>query len=173
MREGEATADRSVSLDAIFRENYAWLQRWLSRRVRPHQSAEDIAAETIARVVALSAQSAIREPRALMVTIARRILYDLSQKHDLHRAYEAALVHLPPALEPSAEERVITIQALQEIERKLRPLPYKARCAFLLYELDGMRHAEIAEVLGVSVSMVRKYIASAFRTCIEGALDHE
>jgi RNA polymerase sigma-19 factor, ECF subfamily len=168
MSDAELTADQAKQLDAMFRQDYDWLQHWLRRYTRTGHSAEDIAAETIARMAALARSTMIREPRAMMTTIARRIVYDLSARHDLQRAYEDALTHLPVALEPSAEERMIIQEALYEIDRRLKNIPEKARCAFLLYEVDGMRQAEIAAVLQVSISMVRKYIASAMRHCYAG-----
>ena len=42
-------------------------------------------------------------------------------------------------------------------------LPPNARRALLMSRIDGMTFAEIAAVLGVSESMVAKYIAQALR----------
>ena len=173
MSEAELTSAQARALDTVFREDYLWLQNWLRRYSRAGHSAEDIASETFARLVALARSTQIREPRAMMTTIARRIVYDLSARHVLQRAYEETLAHLPAALEPSAEERMIIQEALFEIDRRLRKLPHKARSAFLLYELDGMRQADIAQVLGVSVSMVRKYVAAALKACYAGWEDDE
>ncbi|CAO4152174.1 hypothetical protein PKCBPO_03622 [Methylorubrum thiocyanatum] len=70
---------------------------------------------------------------------------------------------LPEALEISAEERLILIQALQAVEAMLSTLSYKARTAFLRSQIQGTPYAEIADELGVSVSMVRKYVAQGLR----------
>lgn len=46
-------------------------------------------------------------------------------------------------------------------------LPIAVRRAFLLCQLEGLGHAEIAARLGVSVGSVRQYIARALRQCLE------
>lgn len=154
-------------MDGIFRTHYGWLCRWVSGRTPLGHLPEDIAAEAMLRITRVAAQEAIQEPRAMLTVIARRIMCDLRARSDLQHAYEDAIRHLPAILEPSAEERLVATQMLAQIERALQPLSVRARTAFLLSQVDGLRHAEIAQTLGVSVSMVRKYIASAMRRCYE------
>ncbi|MNY46243.1 putative RNA polymerase sigma factor FecI [compost metagenome] len=48
-------------------------------------------------------------------------------------------------------------------------LSAKARAAFLYSQIDGLTHKEIATALGVSVSMVRQYIAQALQRCYAAA----
>ncbi len=159
-------------MDAIFRNHYAWLHRWLNARTPNGHSPEDVASETLVRMTQFAAREVIVEPRAMMTTIARRVLYDLRARNDLWIAYETAILHLPAALEPSPEERLLAVEALRRIDRILQPLSFKARSAFLLSQIDGFRHADIAEMLGLSVSMVRKHIAAAMKACyLDFALD--
>ena len=98
---------------------------------------------------------------------------DLRAKDIVRLQYAAAVAHLPPALEPSAEDRLIILEALRRIERVLRPVSAKARTAFLLSQIDGLRHAEIAERLGISVSMTRKHIAAVMQRCYHEFQDDE
>ncbi|GAA4216920.1 RNA polymerase sigma factor [Sphingomonas endophytica] len=153
--------------EEIFRLHYDWLRRWLRPRTRLSDHVDEVAAETMVRIVRVVGQQAIREPRAIMTVIARRLLLDLNDKDALRRHYEAAIAHLPPALEPSAEERMIILEALQRIEHVLKPLSVKTRSALLLSHVDGLRHAEIAQRLGLSVSMIRRHIATAMRACYQ------
>ena len=55
----------------------------------------------------------------------------------------------------------------------LTGLGSKVREAFLLSQLQGLRYSEIAERLGVSVSMVKKYMAKATEHCLLYALELE
>ena len=57
----------------------------------------------------------------------------------------------------------MALEALVEIDRLLDGLPPKVRKAFLLSQLEGLRHGEIAECLQVSVSSVRQYLARAMQ----------
>ena len=98
-------------------------------------------------------------------TIARGLLIDHFRRSALERAYLDELGQLPQAIQPSAEEQALALDALREIDRLLGQLSSNARAAFLHNRLDGMGHAEIAERLGVSVSRVRQYLAQGLRQC--------
>jgi RNA polymerase sigma factor (sigma-70 family) len=52
-------------------------------------------------------------------------------------------------------------QSLNVVIAVLEELDERTRDAFILHRLEGMKHAEIAELLGVSVSSVEKYIIKA------------
>jgi len=66
---------------------------------------------------------------------------------------------------PSSEQRAEFIEALERIADALEALPEKPRRAFIRFRLEGRSQAEIAAELGVSVSMVKKYIARALLHC--------
>ena len=91
------------------------------------------------------------------------------RRRDLERAYLETLAQLPQALSPSPEERALALEALCEIDAMLDGLPVPVRRAFLLCQLEGQTHADIAKTLGVSVGSVRLYIARALRQCLEFA----
>ncbi len=52
-------------------------------------------------------------------------------------------------------------QRIQQVAEVLRKLPYKCRRAFILHRFEGRTHTEIARELGVSRSMVEKYLIRA------------
>jgi RNA polymerase sigma-70 factor (ECF subfamily) len=51
------------------------------------------------------------------------------------------------------------------LESAIKELSVKCRTALLLNRLEGKTHAEIARTLGVSESMVAKYIVQALKHC--------
>ena len=61
------------------------------------------------------------------------------------------------------------IQVLYEVDKLLSTLPVKAANAFVMAVIKGYTDKEIANRLGVSDHMVRKYIARVMLECI--ALD--
>ena len=67
---------------------------------------------------------------------------------------------------PSPEERLQLLQTLDALDIMLNGLPYKVRKSFLLCQLEGLTHRQIAEQLGVSQSSVRQYIARALLQCM-------
>ena len=89
------------------------------------------------------------------------------RRKDLERAYLETLASLPASSAPSPEARALALEALLEIDVMLDALPIAVRRAFLLCQLEGLGHAEIAARLRVSVGSVRQYIARALRQCLE------
>ncbi|MDX5627937.1 MULTISPECIES: sigma-70 family RNA polymerase sigma factor [unclassified Brenneria] len=152
-------------LSLIFRSDYRWLTDRLRRRIAYGCEAEDVASEAFLRLASLPDLASVQEPRAMLTTLAKRVLYENWRKRDLEKAYFAALANKPELYHPSPEEQQLLMEALLTIDQALEGLSIKARQAFLYSQLDGMTYADIAEKLGVSVSMVRKYIAKALTNC--------
>ncbi|THF66172.1 sigma-70 family RNA polymerase sigma factor [Pseudothauera nasutitermitis] len=153
------------SIDALYRDHHGWLQGWLRRKLGCGHQAADLAQDTFVSLLARPCQP--DEPRAYLLTIARRLVFETWRRRDLERAWLAQLATLPEACAPSEEERAIVLEALLAIDALLDGLSPKARRAFLLSQLEGLTHARIAEELGVSVSRVRQYIAQALARCYE------
>lgn len=123
--------------------------------------AEDIASEAFVQLAQYGKLEQVREPRALLTTIAKRVLFETWRRRDLEQAYLETLAQAPHPTYPSPEERALIIEALVAVEAALDSLPVKARRAFLYSQLDAMTYAEIAKALGVSASMVRQYMTQA------------
>ncbi|AST34750.1 sigma-70 family RNA polymerase sigma factor [Ralstonia solanacearum] len=148
-----------------FRQHYAWLAGRMGRKTGCRFGAEDLASEAFAQLLQMPDWQGVREPRALLTTIAQRLLYDIWRRRDLELAYQAWAAAQPEATLPSPEERALVLEALATIDRLLDGLPVKARTAFLYSQLDGLTYPEIAERLNVSVRMVQKYMTQAMRLC--------
>ena len=158
---------RDSRFSAIYKNDHPWLERRLVNGLRNREDAEDVAGEAFTQLLCLPALEHLHEPRAMLITIARRITWRLWRRRELENAWLEVLRLQPEALEPSAEERVQTLQSLHVLDTALDGLSSKARMAFLYSQLDGMTHAEIATRLKVSPTMVRKYIVQALRRCCE------
>lgn len=151
-------------LESTYRDHRGWLVAWLQRRVGDVHEASDLAQDTFLRLVGRG-QEEYREPRAFLATVARSVLIDRSRRLSLERAYLDTLALMPEPTMPSPEERAIALQMLEQVDRMLDGLAAKVRSAFLLAQLDGLAYKDIAVRLGVSVSSVEKYIATALRHC--------
>src|SRR5471032_3369986 len=151
----------------MFKSDYSWLCARVGRAMGCPHGAQDIASETFLRVLALPDPLAIREPRALLTTIARRLVYEGWRRQDLERAYLESLALAPALVHPSPEDRALVIEALLAVDRLLNGLSAKAKAAFLYHQLDGLTYSEIGERLGVSTSRVQQYMADAFKRCYQ------
>lgn len=65
------------------------------------------------------------------------------------------------AFEKSPEQLLITAEVFKEIENSINQLPPKCKLIFKLVKEDGLKYAEAAEVLGVSVKSIEAQVATA------------
>jgi RNA polymerase sigma factor (sigma-70 family) len=160
-----ASAARDHFLGGEFRRSYGWLTACVHRLVGSRNDAEDLAASAFTELAGLDDVSHIRQPRALLTTIARRLTYEFWRRRDLERDYLAELALAPELFDASPEAVFEAVEELLRLDAALARISAKAREAFILSQFEELGYAEIAQRLGVSVSMVRKYIAQALTAC--------
>ncbi len=154
-------------VSALYCEHHGWLLAWLRRKLGCGHQAADVAHDTFLRILGTpTVLPTLREPRAYLVTTARRLLIDDARRRVIEQAYLDALAVVAAADGgPSTEQVVETVQSLVRIEAALQDLSAKAQQAFLLHYLEGLPHAEVAAALGVSTRMVQKYLVQALVCC--------
>jgi RNA polymerase sigma-70 factor (ECF subfamily) len=156
---------REQFLAVEFRRSYGWLTGCMHRLVGSRFDAEDLAASAFTELAGMESVPEVRQPRALLTTIARRLTYEFWRRRDLERAYLAALALAPEAHAPSPETVHETVEDILRIDLALQGLSRKAREAFIMSQFEGLPYADIAARLDVSASMVRKYVAQALCRC--------
>jgi RNA polymerase sigma-70 factor (ECF subfamily) len=66
---------------------------------------------------------------------------------------------------PSEEEKAIILETLVELDQLLDGLPAPVRRAFLMSQVDGLSHGDIASALGISIATVKRHINKAALRC--------
>lgn len=158
-----AAQDRSLT--QFYEAHNDWLQGWLRKRIGCSHDAADLSQDTFIQIVSARNVAQIEEPRAFLVTLARRVIYNFWRRRDVERAYLAELAHLPEALVPSEEDRALVLEALQQIDAVLGALKPRVREVFFLNQLHALSYREIGEQTGMPVITVRRYMAQAMRAC--------
>ena len=151
----------------LYYSHHGWLFAWLRKKMGCRDTAADLSHDTFVRLMAGRELDNIREPRAYLMRIAHSLMVNHVRRKEIERACMEALAALPELYAPDPEARTLLLEALVEIDIMLGSLSAKARQAFLLSQLEGLGYAEIAERLGVSVSMVKKYMFQAIRLCMQ------
>jgi RNA polymerase sigma-70 factor (ECF subfamily) len=157
---------RDGELAWIAARYYATVVRFFKRRSRSPEDAVDLAQDTFARLSAADLRE-IRKPASFLFTTALNLLRDRARSARMRQeecnvsAEEAQLVC--PA--PQADRVLDGEQRLRVLEAALRELSPKCRAVFVLFHFDEMPQRDIADRLGISVSMVEKYVRRALSHC--------
>jgi len=154
--------NRALVSSLVLRCGYR-LNRFLLTRVRNAADVPDIAQEVYLRMLRVTAES-IHNPEAYLFTVALHVVQQHSLRQSLMPLGEALaeMDHPPEAVaEHDPLQSAATDQFAESLERALDQLPPKARAAFILHRRDGKTPEEIAECLGISRAMVKKYILKA------------
>ncbi|MBB6520660.1 RNA polymerase sigma factor [Pseudoteredinibacter isoporae] len=104
-------------------------------------------------------------------TLASRTTLDYLRKHKswLKLVFSQEEESIPEAHGPSLEQDNIELSSLDKL---LCRLPERARVVFTLHGVEGYRHVEIAEMLGISSGASRAQYHRA-RNLLQEWLDHE
>jgi len=154
----------------LYRQQHSWLTRWLRLRLNCSQSAADLAQDTFLRLLNKQHVPQLHAPRTFLAKVAQSVLCNHLRRQKLERAYLEALATLPEQVAPSLETQAILLETLIALDAALDGLERPVREAFLLSQVDGLGHADIAERLAVSITTVKRYIVKAGALCI--MLDH-
>lgn len=133
--------------------------------------AEDIVQEAFARLAqALRGGTPVSEPKAYLATTATRLALNHLRSARLHReSYVGTWLPEPVLTGPGPEEHAEMADSLSmAFLVVLESLSPAERAVFLLHEVFGYEHQEIAEITGTTAANSRQILARARRHVDEG-----
>jgi len=150
------------------------LRAFLTRQTRSIHDAEDLAQEVFLRLWRMGARSEIHSLKAFAFKTASNLLKDRGRRaytRMMRNAVPTEELELPDfGGEPCGVlESLQTLAAIAATIAQLRP---STREAFLLYRLEACSHAQIAERMGISVSMVEKHVSGAMAALHAAGVEH-
>ncbi len=158
--------DRSKLIETFLRHREALL-RHVARRCGDADEAADVVHDTYIRIAETQSDADVMECDAYVYRVAGNLAIDRVRRTVRRSAVygdEADGTHVPDPC-PGPETVAIDRDRLRQLEAALATLPPRVRTALLLFRVDGLSHADIARRMGVSPSMVAKYLAQALRHC--------
>jgi RNA polymerase sigma factor (sigma-70 family) len=147
----------------LFQEQSTPLLKFLTSRLRDREDAAEIAQEAWLRMHRLEHPEQLSNPKAYLFQLASNLGIDLARRHALEQRVNRAERHVLSEGLPSAERAVAAEESIERVRAALQDLPGDCRQAFVLHRGRDMSYPDIAAQLGVSTSMVEKYIARALR----------
>jgi RNA polymerase sigma factor (sigma-70 family) len=156
------------ALEQLFARHSRGLQSFFRRRVHGRPDVDDLTQEVYLRMLRISAAEVIHNPEAYLYTVASHLV----REHAVGERRRASMVDVTdPAIVSMLVEfsrldyetdRDLRVQRLREV---LQQLPENCQAAVVMAYRQEMPYEDIAAQLGVSVSMVKKYIQQALAHC--------
>ena len=153
-----------AAFDAVHETFNARLYSFLARLASRRDVAEDLLEETWLRLV-LHAPRLRPDTRfgPWLFTVARNLHASYCRDRLVEDAHASGLLGLWPygSPHPSPFEAVESSEAERRLATGLASLPATYREALLLVVVEGLRHAEAAEICGVTTEAMRQRVSRA------------
>jgi RNA polymerase sigma factor (sigma-70 family) len=155
-------------VEKLFAEHRRALQAYFYRRIRTKSEAPDLAQEVYARMLRVSDTEAIRNPQLYLYTVASNLVKEhaLLEQRQGHRLEldESSLEQRLGEL-PALDSQLAGSERVEHLGAVLGRLPARWRTALILQYRYGLTYQEIADRLGVSSNMIKKYLAQGLGHC--------
>lgn len=164
---------QAVNGDSLWNDSLAnELRHFLTKRLKCAEAAADLTHETYLRLHRQhnAADTPHDNARALAFHIAMNLAVDYQRKATVRSRYLAddatdSLTEPAAGSQTQPEHILIARQRLRMLQTALDELTPECRTAFLLHGIEGLKYAEIAARMGISVSMVGRHLAQAMLHC--------
>lgn len=155
-------------IQKLFLEHGQALRGFIRRRVRSKAEAADLAQEVYLRILRVKEPEAIRNPEGYLYGVASNLIREqrlLEQRRSTHDdAGDPSLAEQLAEL-PSFDTELDSRNRQKRLLEVLMQLPPNCRTAIVLQYRDGLSYQEIADRLGVSTHMVKKYLTQTLAHC--------
>jgi len=156
-----------------YRGFYADILHYLRKRTDNASDAADMTQDVFTQWLGYRDQASVEQPRAFLFQMARNLLRDHWRRQKVRQGVFAEQLGEPGEVEAhvtttQSNEPLARAQQQQHLERLsdvLDELSPRRREALMLHRFDGLSQAQIADRMGISVSMVEKHIAFALLHC--------
>jgi len=163
--EPEHGESRSAVVERLFREHNEALLRFLRGRVGSHNEAREIAQEAYVRLLSLDQPGAVSYLRAFLFKTAANIAIDRRRRNQTFDKVASGQLFSELAENRTPERQLSGEQTVRHLGMLIQSMPPKCREAFVMNQIQGLDAATIATQLGISDSMVRKYVVRALLHC--------
>lgn len=159
---------RKTLVERLFAEHAVPLQAFFFRRVHRRPDAAELAQEVYARMLRVADMDSILNPEAYLYTVAS----NLAKEHARQELSDERVVDVDdPIIQEQLAElpayvgELDTEQRIKRLREVLPQLSAKCHAAVVLQYWHGQSYEEIAQQLGVSTNMVKKYLTQALAHC--------
>lgn len=166
----------AAPIERVYDVHHGWLLSWLRFRLGHEGDAADLAHDVFLRLIFRPPPRDFAndgQARSYLSKMAGGMCINLWRRRELERAWLDTLATHPEACVPSEECKAIVLETLQALGMAMSQLTGKGPVVFLYALVCGMTDREIADELGISTRMVRKYVVRATLACLQFKACHQ
>lgn len=141
------------------------LRRFLRSRLPHGDQAQDLAQEVYLRLLRIDDLQLIRNPRAFALRLAANVAHEWRMLARNRMPHSGEPLQELVAERGNPAETVELESDLARLSQSLCGLSPKCQLVLLMHRRDGMTYQEIATELGLSVAMIKKYLARGLAAC--------
>jgi len=155
-------------VERLFAEHRRALQAYFYRRIRKKSDVADLTQEVYLRMLRVGNSESIRNPQVYLYAVASNLVKEhaiLDRRDARHLDIDEASVQQRLGDLPSLDSAIDASRQAERLRAAVDQLPLNWRTAVILQCRYGLTYQEIADHMGVSSSMVKKYLAQALTRC--------
>jgi RNA polymerase sigma-70 factor (ECF subfamily) len=159
-----------AALNTLMDRHGEKLFHYLLRQLNNETDAADLAQETFVRVYQNRARfDAAHKFSTWLYTIATNLIRDRFRWHKRHpevsmdaeRDETGPMLDTLPDGDASPSEKIATAERAAEVQKAIEALPEDMKTSLILFEYEGLSHAEIGTVLGCTAKAVENRLYRA------------
>jgi RNA polymerase sigma factor (sigma-70 family) len=165
--ESPGGKSRTAVIERLFREHNEALIRFLRGRVGSRNEALEVAQEAYVRLLSLDQPGAVSYLRAFLFKTAANIAIDRRRRDRSYDKVTGGQLFTEFSENRTPERQLAAEQTLRHLGSLIESMPAKCQASFVMSQIHGLDAATIASQLGITDSMVRKYVVRALLHCRE------
>ena len=132
------------------------------RLLQSASESEDVQQEIFTKIwVHRDKMSEIENFNAYLNTLIRNHVFNALQKKAREASYIRESLNLSDAQTENAFQSADMNELQKDLQQAIRDLPRQQQKVFQLVRIEGRKHAEVADLLGISTSTVKKHVMEA------------
>ncbi len=164
----EFNAANAGTIEESFKNYYIPLLNYAHGFLKDRDEGEDVVQGVFYRLLKKKELIDVSKPlNSYLFTAVRNSCIKRINHMKVKAEYKEKVIHFEDKISNSTMEKVITNELENEVRNAIKDLPEQCKLIFTLSRQNGLKYAEIADCLNISVKTVEKQMGKALKVLRE------